>query len=318
MESLISRRAFMLGVMAAAIAACASPVIRTPREEVSKYPLFDVHSHRSPSGSPTGEEFLEIMNAAGISRMNVFERGGPDPMQLAQQYPDRFVVSYRPPINRSTAMRGIADDEEVRRIGIEVEKALRSGLYKGLGEVNTYRSAGSGAAPSNISPDSPLIRSILELAGRYNVPINIHCPADNLVEMDHLLRAYPQTVVIWAHAGFFLSPSVVGEFLQAFPNLYFDLALVHPPWTSRGRIFGSATRILNGQVIHEGWRQLFESYPDRFLVGFDFGAQGNPLNTPHSMAKEVGEYFRSILVQLTSTTARKIAYENAEKVYKLH
>lgn len=308
----------MLGVMAAAIAACASPVIRTPREEVSKYPLFDVHSHRSPSGSPTAEEFLEIMNAAGISRMNVFEGRAPDPAQLARQYPDRFVVSYRPPIDRSTAMKGILDDEEVRRIGIEVEKALKSGLYKGLGEVNTYRSGASGAAPSNISPDSPLIRNFLELAGRYNVPINIHCPADSWAEMDRLLGAYPQTVVIWAHAGFFFSPSVLGDFLRDFPNLYFDLALEHPPWTSN-RIgpFRYLMPILYGEVIDEGWRRLFESYPDRFLVGFDFGAQGNPLNTPQGMAKEIGEYFRTMLAQLTSTTARKIAYENAEKVYKL-
>ena len=102
MESLVFRRAFMLGLMAAAMAACATPVIRTPKEEVSKYPLFDVHSHRSSSGSPTAEEFLEIMNAAGISRMNVFEGGGSDPARLAREYPDRFVVSYRPAISRSS------------------------------------------------------------------------------------------------------------------------------------------------------------------------------------------------------------------------
>ena len=133
----------MLGLMAAAMAACAAPVIRTPKEEVSKYPLFDVHSHRSPSGSPTAEEFLEIMNAAGISRMNVFAGRQHEPAMLARQYPDRFVVSYRPPIDRSTEMKGTLDDEEVRRIGIEVEKALKSGLYKGLGEVITYRRGGS-------------------------------------------------------------------------------------------------------------------------------------------------------------------------------
>jgi Amidohydrolase len=311
----MSRRAFILGVMAGAIAACASPIIRTPKEEVSKYPLFDVHSHRSSSGSPTAEEFLEIMNAAGISQMNVFEGGGVhEPTLLARQYPDRFVVSYRPPINRSTAIKGVLDDEGMRRIGIEVEKALKSGLYRGLGEVITY---GGGAIPSNISPDSPLVRSILELAGRYNMPINIHCPAASWAEMDRLLRAYPETVVIWAHAGFYLSPSVMGDFLRDFPNLYFDLALVHPPWTSnRSGPFRYLIPILHGEVIDEGWRQLFESYPDRFLVGFDFGAQGNQLYTPQSMAKEVGEYFRTMLAQLTSTTARKIAYENAEKVYK--
>ena len=146
----------MLALMAAAMAACAAPVIRTPKEEVSKYPLFDVHSHRSPSGSPTAEEFLEIMNAAGISRMNVFAGRQHEPAMLARQYPDRFVVSYRPPIDRSTEMKGTLDDEEVRRIGIEVEKALKSGLYKGLGEVITYRRGEGGGAPSNISPDSPV------------------------------------------------------------------------------------------------------------------------------------------------------------------
>jgi predicted TIM-barrel fold metal-dependent hydrolase len=305
----------MIGLMAVAIAACTSPIIRTPKEEVEKYPLFDVHSHSSANGSPTAEEFLEIMSAAGISRMNVFVAGGPDPARLARQYPDRFVVSYRLPINRSTAMKGILDGEEVRRIGIEVEKALKSGLYRGLGEIITY---GGRAIPSNISPDSPLIRSIVELAGRYNVPINIHCPADSWAEMDRLLKAYPQTVVIWAHAGFYLSPSVIGDFLRGFPNLYFDLSLVHPPWTSnRSGPFRYIIPILQGQVIGAAWRQLLESYPDRFLLGFDFGAQGNPLYTPQNMAKEVGEYFRTMLAQLTSTTARKIAYENAEKVYKL-
>jgi len=291
--------------------ACAAPVIRTPKDEVEKYPLIDVHSHRSPSWGPTAEEFLDIMNAAGISRMNVFEAGGgPEAALLARQYPDRFVVSYRPPIDRSTAMKGMLDDEGVRRIRVEVEKALKSGLYKGLGEIITYR---GGVAPSNIPPDSPLIRSILELARRYNVPINIHCSADGWQEMDRLLRAHPQTVVIWAHAGSYLSPSVIGDFLRDYPNLYFDLSMKHPPWTSQR---SSRYPILPGEVIDEGWRRLFESYPDRFLVGFDFGQQGNPLNTPQSMAKQVGEFFRTMLAQLSSTTARKIAYENAEKVYK--
>jgi hypothetical protein len=115
----------MLGLMAAAMAACAAPVIRTPIEEVSKYSLFDVHSHRSANGSPTAEEFLEIMNAAGISRMNVFAGRRHEPALLARQYPDRFVVSYRPPIDRSTAMKGMLDDEEVRRIKAPFASAIR-------------------------------------------------------------------------------------------------------------------------------------------------------------------------------------------------
>ena len=295
----------MLGVMAAVMAACAVPVIRTPIEEVEKYPLIDVHSHRSRSDLQTAAEFLEVMHVGGISRMNVFDADrGPNQPLLAREYPDRFVVSYRPPIDRSAEMKWPLDDEEERQILLAVEKALKSGLYKGLGEVITNR----GGA-SNISADSSVVRRIVQLAGQYNVPINIHCPADKWAEMDRLLRAYPQTVVIWAHAGLYLSPSVIGEFLRDFPKLYFDLALTHATGTIRGR---GHSFILLGEVIDDSWRQLFESYPDRFLVGFDFGQRG----ITKSMAKEVGEYFRTMLTQLTSTTARKIAYENAARLYK--
>lgn len=296
----------MLGVTAVMMAACAAPIIRTPMEEVEKYPLIDVHSHPRID-LQTPEEFLEVMNAGGISRMNVFAGVRAHKLALlARQYPDRFVVSYLPPIERSAQMKWPLDDEEERQILLAVEKALKSGLYKGLGEVITNR---SGA--SDISADSSVVRRIVQLAGQYNVPINIHCPADKWPEMDRLLRAYPQTVVIWAHAGLYLSPSVIGEFLRDFPNLYFDLALTHATGTIRIRGLGHSF-ILLGEVIDDGWRQLLESYPDRFLVGFDFGQRG----ITKSMAKEVGEYFRTMLTQLTSTTARKIAYENAARLYK--
>ena len=168
-------------------------------------------------------------------------------------------------------MKGTLDDEEVRRIGIEVEKALKSGLYKGLGEVITY---GGGAIPSNISPDSPLIRASWSwLVG--TIPQLIYTALTIAGPRWIGPRAYPQTVVIWAHAGFYLSPSVIGDFLRDFPNLYFDLASLHPPWTSnRSGPRRGLIPILYGEVIDDGWRQLFESYPDRFLLGFDFGARG--------------------------------------------
>jgi hypothetical protein len=64
--------------------------------------------------------------------------------------------------------------------------------------------------------------------------------------------------------------------------------------------------------IDETWRQLFEAYPDRFFLGVDFLTQGML-----SRARGVGEYYRTILTQLTPATARKIAYENAVKAYGL-
>jgi len=272
-------------------------------EEVARFPLIDVHSHWN---GPMSGELLQAMNAAGIRRMVVF--GGEDAARLARQQPDRFVASYTGLLGaRRKAMGGGTDLEVTERVGAEFEQALKSGLYKGLGEISTYHPAYS-ADP--IAPDSPLILRFLDLAGRYGVPIIIHCMDSGVSEMARALRAHPKTTVIWAHTGG-LSPLVIRDFLSDHPNLYFDLSATHPPWPRRRYPILSF-----GATIDENWQQLFEEYPDRFLIGFDFSALRGR-GTPISAAREAGEFFRSALSQITPTTARKVAYENAQRLYKL-
>jgi hypothetical protein len=67
-------------------------------------------------------------------------------------------------------------------------------------------------------------------------------------------------------------------------------------------------------TLREDWRQLFESYPDRFFLGFDFPGTGPNHGTPLETAADNAEFFRTILMQLNPSTARKIAYENARRV----
>jgi len=65
-------------------------------------------------------------------------------------------------------------------------------------------------------------------------------------------------------------------------------------------------------ALEESWRALLEGYPDRVLVGVDF------FSTVHlARARDAGEYLRGILSQLTPATARKLAFENAERLYGL-
>ena len=64
-------------------------------------------------------------------------------------------------------------------------------------------------------------------------------------------------------------------------------------------------------TLREDWRKLFESDPDRFFVGFDFPGVGPHHGTRLETARESVEFIRAILMQLTPSTARKIAYENA-------
>ncbi|MBI2087393.1 MAG: amidohydrolase family protein [Deltaproteobacteria bacterium] len=310
----MSRRTFLLGLLGTSLGACAGPVIRTPGEEIEKFPLVDAHSHYGAVRDPMGEDLIEAMSAAGIKRMVLFEASDRGAKELARRFPGRFAPSYQGPMGidrRREQMKYGMDAQIAEQVGAEYEKALRSGLYKGLGEIPTYH----GARPVAIAPHSPLVLRLLELADQYRVPINIHCTASEggAGRIDQALRSHPQTVVVWAHAGSYLSPASIRDFLRDHPNLYFDLSTLHPPWPVRGR-----THLAYSGVIDESWRQLLESYPDRFLVGFDFGpgASGAIRSTPLSLAREVGEFFRTVLTQLTPPTARKFAYENAEKLYK--
>lgn len=312
---LISRRTFLLGLLGTATAACAAPVVRTPKEEVARFPLIDVHSHISvaPSRGYTPEHLLTALDAAGIKRM-VLLGFGPEVTELARQYPDRFIASYIWLNFRTRQRRGEIKDgttgEEVERIGAEFEQALKTGLYRGLGEITTIAGPGPGGGPgANISPDSPLVRRLLELAGRYNVPITMHCDDSAAKQMVNAVRAYPKTLVIWAHTGSYLAPSAAQEVLRDHPNVSFDLSAKNPACCRLGR---SNYPLMSLGVIDEAWRQLFETYPDRFLVGVDF------LLAEHlAAAREAGEFYRAILTQLTPTTARMIGYENAQRVYGL-
>lgn len=321
----LSRRAFLSGFFGTAMAACAAPVVRTAKEEVAQFPLIDVHSHyvsrSAVSFGYTPEELLKAMNAAGIRRMIILGFG-PEVPQLARQHPDRFVAAYGGNTSfRSRQAAGEIKDgtgsEEVERIGSEFEAALKTGLYRGIGEIHAYARAipatVTGRSPfpgSNISPDSPLIRRLLELAARYDVPINIHCDDYGARPMVKALADYRKTMVVWAHTGSWLAPWAIRDILRDHPNVVFDLSAKNPACCPGG--YSMNYPLVGFRAIDETWSQLFETYPERFLAGVDF------FSSVHlRAAKEAGEFYRDLLAQLTPATARKIAHENAERVHGL-
>jgi predicted TIM-barrel fold metal-dependent hydrolase len=117
-------------------------------------------------------------------------------------------------------------------------------------------------------------------------------------------------MVVWDHTGSYLSPSNISDFLREYPNISFDLSAKNPACCPAG--YSQNYPLMGIRSIDETWRQLFETYPDRFLVGVDF------LSSSHLRdAREAGEFYRTILGQLTPATARKIGYQNAQRLYDL-
>jgi hypothetical protein len=293
-----------LGLLVLSVTACGFKGRQIPRKTPAVLPLFDAHFHYNQPADE--DELLASLSAAHITRSVLF--GGESASEMARKYPERFVASYSGLLSgRRHELNGGKDEAIVTEIAGEVDQALRSGRYRGLGEISAYHHA---YPHDPVAPDSPLILRLFELAGRYHVPVNIHCSDFGYSEMEHALRESPGTTVIWAHTGSHLPPDKIRILLQAFPNLYFDLAAMDDYWPGRHTLLS----FFGG--IAERWRGLFEEFPDRFEVGFDLSTdinRGRRISTAAVHAAAIEQ----ALAGLTPATAKKIAYENAERLYQV-
>jgi predicted TIM-barrel fold metal-dependent hydrolase len=203
-----------------------------------------------------------------------------------------------------------------------VERQLQTGKFKGMGEfmVKHYSIPpipDEVATPEFTVPaDSPWMQDIMRLGAKYNVPLLIHMETepDTVAALDRALLANPNTKVIWAHQNPLkmgggpeeqyarqADPSQLAALLDKHPNLFCDISV------GREGMFLDLGR---DRQLPESWKNLYEKYNDRFVVGIDraYKTVFEKYYVPRS------KLFRGWLSQLSSATAKKLAYENIERI----
>lgn len=228
---------------------------------------------------------------------------------------------------------------EVRaRFRARCEEILSLGAL-GFGEVTAEHLSlpimkGDGLKHFNnsVEADHPLLILLADIAAEKDVPIDIHFdifprtmptperlaegnPAvlkENQAAFERLLQHNRKARFTWAHLG--SDPA-----LQRTPELMRDLLSRHPNLYSAFRIHGMGfhpTLVLdeNG-ILKPEWRKLIEDFQDRFTVHTDiFYVSTWP---PKRGPKQSHESAKKLLGQLPPDIARKLAYENAQRIYKL-
>lgn len=300
-------------------------------------PLFDAHNHLNRDES--AEMLIKWMEEAGVRRMVLVPRHytsdgwATDEMALsyAQRFPDRFIPfigGQRFDLWEADAWRGDS-------FFLEAKPKAESGQFGGLGEfiilhytytkyVSTTRQDLSGDV--RLPLNTPLMNRIFELGQKTGLPVLIHAEAEPAMteEMRYMLREWPETKVIWAHNCGRASASQVAEFLTEFKQLTCDLAGMAVPsynpfgWgifnTRAGQDYRPNSHVtpiqgIDGK-INPSMRDLFERFPDRFMIGTDIA---HPF--AYSRYKDVVLAFRRLLSQLSPETARKIGHDNAERIF---
>jgi hypothetical protein len=293
---------------------------------------------------------LQVMDAEHIRAMLVMSppraRAGPDTESLAaltKRYGPRLAMlggggTLNPLLQ--DAGRSPEVSEGVRRQFEETAERIIASGAKGFGEITAHHlSLAPGHAYEVIAPDHPLLRLLADIAARHDVPIDLHfdpVPSDvatpahlgagqnppmlqaNVDGFERLLAHNRKTKIVWAHAGSdplgFFTPTLVRELLGRHPNL----ALSIRPTSPRP---GAMVHPAGG--INEGWVAVLQDFPDRFVLGSDTmivaahytGPQAPRLFAGRGEGQRRG--IRRLLSVLPPDVARRIGYENAERIYKL-
>jgi hypothetical protein len=197
---------------------------------------------------------------------------------LYDRVPERIVPSLRPyrtPADQATFAR----DPSVVSY---VQERLTERHYRGIGEFHLL--------PGDATQGAPVAFAALGSGG--GPLLHVHADA---VALRQFLDLRTDDTVLWAHAGMSESPATIQRILDAYPNVWVELALRYD--------------IAPGGRLDPTWAALFLRYPDRFMVGTDTWVPSQWTRLPGLMAD-----VRTWLRQLPPQVATAIAYSNAERL----
>jgi len=205
----------------------------------AELPIVDAHLHYSHDAWEMlpPKEAIAILRRAGVSRALVSSSSDDGTQQLYAEAPDLIVPELRPYRRRGELSTWMRDETVIAHL----EDRLKRFRYVGIGEFHVY---GADA-------DLPVVRRMVELAKQHRLFLHAHSDAD---AVERLFRQDPGARILWAHSGFD-RPEQVREMLRKHPKLWADLAFRndHAP---------------GGRPAPE-WREAFQEFPDRFMVGTD-------------------------------------------------
>ena len=190
-----------------------------------------------------------------------------------------------------------------------VREALESGLYFGIGEMHLI----PGFARRW---DTPVFREVMELAQRYDVPVQIHTEASVPGFFLEICQRYPEVRFLWAHAGGILQPQAVAQVMAGCPNVWTELS-ARDPW----RYVAYPITAADGSLLPE-WETLVRRYPDRFMTGADAlwpVEQLHPWDEPDTGWQRLDQYIafhRAWLGKLPPETAEKVRLRNALRFFR--
>jgi len=247
-------------------------------------PLFDAHMHyKSAAWYPYPPNVVvSIMDKNGVAMALVSSSPDEGTIALWKYAPNRIVPEMRP----YTDYIGPMEWTKVEGIGEYIEQRVRRYPHEGIGEFHVHEVDMS---------DEPLMKTIVALAMKKSLPLHVHSDREPI---EYLYSLDPGLTIIWAHAGMVEPADVVESMMARYPTLYADTS------------YRETDILAEGDGIDLKWRQVLERFSGRFMVGSDTWVNDQWMDYDELIADN-----RRWLAHLTTETAHKIAYQNAERLF---
>jgi hypothetical protein len=247
-------------------------------------PIFDTHVHyKKPAWSVyPPEAIIQLLKKTGVFRALVSSTPDEGTRMLYKEDPERIVPFLRPYHDDINSSNWSLKD----RILTYFKDRLEMPIYKGLGEFHIH---------NPIDADSRVIRKTVQLAVKRNLFIHVHA---NHKAVETIFSYEPNVKILWAHAGMSDAPSVVSRMFDQFKNLWVDISIREYEIAPNG-------------ILDPEWETLFLNYSDRITIGSDTW-----VNSQWDQYEEIISFDRKWLAQLPEKVAKKIAYENAKRLFE--
>ena len=275
------RRAGRLA-LALLLAIAAAPAARAA--DPASLPIFDAHLHYNWEPVPHFplDKVLALFRQHKVSGILATSRPNDGTRALVEAKPkDLWVVPFIRPYRVRADIQSWMNDATIQDL---IETEYKRGYYVGVGE---FHLSGKAAA-------TKLVKRTVDFAVERNLYLHAHAD-DEALEI--LFAHNPKARIIWAHTGFSTPADKVAAYLERYPAVWCELSYRYG--------------ITDGGKLTPEWKRLFERYPDRFLLGSDTWIDQRWDSYGSIMAD-----YRSWLAQLPQAVAEKIAFRNAEQLFK--
>ncbi|MEP3114375.1 amidohydrolase family protein [Nisaea sp.] len=253
-------------------------------DAVNELPLFDAHMHyKEPAWQQFPvESIVELMDRNGVAMALVSSTSDEGTIMLWEYAPNRIVPELRPYHGNA----GSSNWSKSSGMGDYLAERLEAYPHEGIGEFHIHRLDTS---------DEPFFRTVIGLAKAKDIYLHVHSDSEPI---RWLYSLDSDVKIIWAHAGLGEAAAGVYALMDEFPELVADTSL------KEHAILG-----YDGKLDPE-WEQIIFAFQDRLMVGSDTWINGQWENYTSIMDSN-----RAWLAKLPEDVARKIAYQNAERLF---